>query len=120
MNFDVLPTNRTIEDLNFLVPGLDREEERERRRDYALLGHTVGSVLLGGPWHHLQKEKAVVTNMYGLRPLAKPINVSDQHADDGLMETGRAHPSCNGPTHADVPPIVAPRPTARDTMSARG
>jgi len=39
-------------------------------------------------------------------------------ADGRLIETGRAHP---GPTHrSDVPPIVHPRPTVRDIISARG
>ena len=38
-----------------------------------------------------------------------------------LIETGRAHPARNGPTHrSDVPPIVHPRPTVRATLSARG
>ena len=42
-------------------------------------------------------------------------------ADGRLIETGRAHPARNGPTHrSDVPPIVHPRPTVRDTISARG
>ena len=39
-------------------------------------------------------------------------------ADGRLIEAGRAHPA---PTHrSDVPPIVDPRPTVRDTISARG
>jgi len=42
-------------------------------------------------------------------------------ADGRLIETGRAHPPRNGPTHrSDVPPIVHPRPTVRDSISARG
>jgi hypothetical protein len=40
------------------------------------------------------------------------------HMDGQLIETGRAHPA---PTHrSDVPLIVHPRPTVRDTISARG
>lgn len=40
------------------------------------------------------------------------------HMDGQLIETGRAHPA---PTHrSDVPPIVHPRPTVRDTISACG
>jgi hypothetical protein len=40
------------------------------------------------------------------------------HAEGRLIETGRAHP---GPTHrADVSPIVDPRPTVCDNISARG
>ena len=39
-------------------------------------------------------------------------------ADGQLIETGRAHP---GSTHrSNVPPIVDPRATVRDTISARG
>ena len=49
---------------------------------------------------------------HGARCLAR------YHADGQLIETGRAHPP---PTHrSDVPPIVHPRPTVRDTISARG
>ena len=42
-------------------------------------------------------------------------------ADGQLIETGRAQPRRDGPTHgSDVPPIVHPRPTVRATISARG
>jgi hypothetical protein len=42
-------------------------------------------------------------------------------ADGRLIETGRARLARNGPTHgSDVPPIVHPRPTVRDRISARG
>ena len=47
-----------------------------------------------------------------------PRCLARYHADGRLIETGRAHP---GPTHgSNVPPIVHPRPTVRDTISARG
>ena len=47
-----------------------------------------------------------------------PRCLARSHTDGPLIETGRAHPA---PTHrSDVPPIVHPRPTVRDTMSARG
>ena len=47
-----------------------------------------------------------------------PRCLARYHADGRLIETGRAHP---GPTHgSNVPPIVDPRPTVRDTISARG
>jgi hypothetical protein len=47
-----------------------------------------------------------------------PRCVARDHADGRLIETGRAHP---GPTHrSNVLPIVDPRPTVRDRMSARG
>ena len=43
------------------------------------------------------------------------------YADGRLIETGRARLARNGPTHgSDVPPIVHPRPTVRDRISARG
>jgi transposase len=47
-----------------------------------------------------------------------PRCLARYHADGRLIETGRAHPA---PSHrSDVPPIVHPRPTVRDTISARG
>ena len=47
-----------------------------------------------------------------------PRCLARSHADGRLIEAGRAHPA---PTHrSDVPPIVHPRPTVRDTISARG
>lgn len=50
-----------------------------------------------------------------------PRCLARYHADGRLIETGRAQPSRNGPTHgSDVPPIVRPRPTVRATISARG
>jgi hypothetical protein len=50
-----------------------------------------------------------------------PRCLARYHADGRLIETGRAQPSRNGPTHgSDVPPIVHPRPTVRETISARG
>ena len=51
----------------------------------------------------------------------RPRCLARYHADGRLIETGRAHLARNGPTHgSNVPPIVDPRPTVRDTMSARG
>jgi hypothetical protein len=42
-------------------------------------------------------------------------------ADGRLIESGRAYPARNGPTHgSNVPPIVDPRATVREQMSARG
>ena len=47
-----------------------------------------------------------------------PRCLARYHADGRLIETGQTH---LGPTHrSDVPPIVHPRPTVRDTISARG
>ena len=47
-----------------------------------------------------------------------PRCLARYHANGRLIEAGRAHPA---PTHrSDVPPIVHPRPTVRDTISARG
>ena len=50
-----------------------------------------------------------------------PRCLARYHADGQLIETGQAQPARNGPTHrSDGPPIVHPRPTVRDTISARG
>lgn len=50
-----------------------------------------------------------------------PRCLARYHADGRLIETGRAQPSRNGPTHgSDVPPIVHPRPTVHAAISARG
>lgn len=50
-----------------------------------------------------------------------PRCLARYYADGRLIETGRAHPARNGPTHgSNVPPIVHPRPTGRDRISARG
>jgi transposase len=50
-----------------------------------------------------------------------PRCLARYHADGRLIETGRAHPARTGPTHGShVPLIVDPRPTVRDTISARG
>lgn len=50
-----------------------------------------------------------------------PRCLARYQADGRLIETGRAHPARNGPTHrSNVPPIVDPRPTVRDNISARG
>jgi len=50
-----------------------------------------------------------------------PRCLARYQADGRLIETGRAHPAPKGPTHgSNVPPIVVPRPTVRDRMSARG
>lgn len=50
-----------------------------------------------------------------------PRCLARYHADGRLIETGRAPPRRNGPTHgSDVPPIVHPRPTVRAPISARG
>jgi hypothetical protein len=50
-----------------------------------------------------------------------PRCLARYHADGRLIETGRAHPGRSGPTHgSDAPPIVDPRPTVRETISARG
>ena len=50
-----------------------------------------------------------------------PRCLARYEADGRLIETGRAHPARNGPTHgSNVPPIVDPRPTVRDIISARG
>jgi len=47
-----------------------------------------------------------------------PRCLARYHADGQLIETGRAHP---GPTHrSSVPPIVDPRATVREQISARG
>lgn len=47
-----------------------------------------------------------------------PRCLARYHADGRLIETGRAHP---GPTHrSNIPPIVDPRATVCDTISARG
>jgi hypothetical protein len=49
-----------------------------------------------------------------------PRCLARYHADGRLIETGRAQPRRNGPTHgSDVPPIVHPRPTVHATISAR-
>ncbi len=56
--------------------------------------------------------EGILAVFHGPRCLAR------YHADGRRLETGRAHPA---PTHrSDVPPIVHPRPTVRDTVSARG
>ena len=50
-----------------------------------------------------------------------PRCLARYQADGQLIETGRTHPARNGPTHgSNVPPIVHPRPTVRDRVSARG
>ena len=50
-----------------------------------------------------------------------PRCLARYQADGRLIETGRAHPARNGPTHgSNVPPIVDPRATVRATISARG
>ena len=50
-----------------------------------------------------------------------PRCLARDHADGRLIETGRAKPSRSGPTlGSNVPPIVDPMPTVRDTISARG
>ena len=50
-----------------------------------------------------------------------PRCLARYHADGRLIETGRAHPAHNRPTHgSNVPPIVDPRPTVRDIISAQG
>jgi len=50
-----------------------------------------------------------------------PRCLARYHADGRLIEPGRAQPGRSGPTHgSDVPPIVDPRPTVRETISARG
>jgi hypothetical protein len=50
-----------------------------------------------------------------------PRCLARDQADGRLIETGRAHLARNGPTHgSNVPPIVDPRATVRDTISARG
>jgi len=49
-----------------------------------------------------------------------PRCLARYHADGRLIETGRAHPSRNGPTHgSDASPIVDPRPRVHATISAR-
>ena len=48
-----------------------------------------------------------------------PRCLAHYHADGRLIETGRAHPARKGSSHgSNVPPIVDPRPTVRDTISA--
>jgi transposase len=50
-----------------------------------------------------------------------PRCLARYHADGRLIETGRAQPSRSGPTLGlNVPPIVDPRPTVCDTISAHG
>ena len=50
-----------------------------------------------------------------------PRCLARYQADGRLIETRGARPARNGPTHGSyVPPIVDPRATVRDTMSARG
>jgi hypothetical protein len=50
-----------------------------------------------------------------------PRCLARYYADRRLIETGRARLARNGPTHgSDVSPIVHPRPTVRDRISARG
>lgn len=50
-----------------------------------------------------------------------PRCLARYHVDGQLIETGRAQPGRSGPTHgSDGPPIVNPRPTVRETISARG
>ncbi len=50
-----------------------------------------------------------------------PRCLARYHADGRLIETGRAQPGRSALTHgSDIPPIVDPRPTVRDTISARG
>jgi hypothetical protein len=50
-----------------------------------------------------------------------PRCLARYHVDGQLIETGRAQPSRNDPTHgSDAPPIVHPRPPVRETISARG
>ena len=38
-----------------------------------------------GHGHHLQKEKAVAANTFSLRPMAKPVNVSNDEEDVPLL-----------------------------------
>jgi hypothetical protein len=50
-----------------------------------------------------------------------PRCLARYYADGRLIETGRAHLARHGPTHgSDIPPIVDPRPTRRETISAHG
>jgi len=50
-----------------------------------------------------------------------PRCLARYHADGQLIETGRTPPGHRGPPHRSVaPPIVTPRPTGRETISARG
>jgi hypothetical protein len=50
-----------------------------------------------------------------------PRCLARYQTDGRLIETGRAQPSRSGPTlGSNGPPIVAPRPTVRDTISACG
>jgi hypothetical protein len=50
-----------------------------------------------------------------------PRRLACYHADGQLLEPGRAHPAPNGPPHgSDIPPIVDPRSTVHDIISARG
>ncbi len=50
-----------------------------------------------------------------------PRCLARYHVDGQLIETGRVHPGRSGLTHAsDTAPIVHPRPTVRETISARG
>lgn len=50
-----------------------------------------------------------------------PRCLARYHADGRLSETGRTHPGRNGPTYGSGDrPIIDPRPTVRDTLSARG
>lgn len=49
-----------------------------------------------------------------------PRCLARYHADGRLVETGRAHPRRRGLPHgSDAPPIVDPRPTMREIISAR-
>ena len=50
-----------------------------------------------------------------------PRCLARYHADGQLIETGRAHPGRSSLTHgSDAPPIVDPRATVRERISARG
>lgn len=50
-----------------------------------------------------------------------PRCLARYHADGQLIEPGRAHRRRSGLTHgSDAPPIVRPRPTGRERISARG
>jgi len=61
------------------------------------------------------EEEGTLAVFHGLRCLAR------YHADGRLIETGGAEPGRRTPTHGSgYCPIADPRPTARETISARG
>ena len=100
------------------------QEERVVAKDNTVHYHRQRLQIPQNPhrFHYVQVTVRVHEYPDGtLAVLHGPRCLARYHADGRLIETGRAKPSRSGPTlGSNGPPIVDPRPTVRDTMSARG